>query len=158
MFSPRDWWVVSSSSVQTIAASNVNVKIGNGCSFIKSPAFRSDFCLFWTARAIFQQSGGYHYCRWQGCKSRPLLSTLRAFSSEGYITCHTYCDTGPPFLMSYPKDSWLSLLNAVLLAKEKSLPILNVLGLTRPARAGLELTTTRMLIKSTPTRIQQPVI
>jgi hypothetical protein len=27
--------------------------------------------------------------------------TLTAFSSEGSFTCHTYCDMGPPFLMSY---------------------------------------------------------
>jgi hypothetical protein len=65
---------------------------------------------------------------------------LTAFSSEGSFTCHTHCDTGPSFLRSYPKEPWFSLLNVVLLAKEQSLPILNVLGLTRPARAGLELT------------------
>jgi hypothetical protein len=29
---------------------------------------------------------------------------LTAISSEGSFTCHTYCDTGPPFLRSYPKD------------------------------------------------------
>jgi hypothetical protein len=39
-------------------------------------------------------------------------------------------------------------LNAVLLAREQSLPILNVLGLTRLARAGLELTTSWMLSKT----------
>jgi hypothetical protein len=27
---------------------------------------------------------------------------LRAFSSEGSFTCHTYCDTGPPFLRKDP--------------------------------------------------------
>jgi hypothetical protein len=88
-------------------------------------------CLFWVARAIFQLSGDCHHYRWQSCKFRPT-----AFSSEGSFTCHTYCDTGLPFLRLYPKDQWFSLLNAVLLAKEQSLPILNVLGLTRPARAG----------------------
>jgi hypothetical protein len=36
-------------------------------------------------------------------------------------------------------------------------PILNVLGLTRPARAGFELTTSRMLSESTTTRLPQPV-
>jgi hypothetical protein len=74
---------------------------------------------------------------------------LTAFSSESSFTCHTYCDTGPPFLRSYPKDPWFSLLNAVLLAKKQLLPILNFLGLTRPvSRAGLEPTTSRMLSKS----------
>jgi hypothetical protein len=36
-----------------------------------------------------------------------------------------------------------------------SLPNLNVLGLTRPAQAGLELTTYRLLSESTTTRLQQ---
>jgi hypothetical protein len=78
-----------------------------------------------------------------------LCLALTAFSSEGSFTCHAYCDTGPPFLRSYPKDQWFYLLNAVLLAKEQSLPILNVLGLTRPARAGLKLTTYRLLSEGT---------
>jgi hypothetical protein len=51
---------------------------------------------------------------------------LTAFSSEGSFTWNTYCDTKPPFLRSYPKDPWFYLLNAVLLVKEQSLPILNV--------------------------------
>jgi hypothetical protein len=81
----------------------------------------------------------------------------KAFSSEGSCTCHTYCDKGPPFLRSYPKDPWFYLLNAVLLAKEQSLPILNDLGLMRPAQAELELTTYRLLSESTTTRLWQPV-
>jgi hypothetical protein len=107
--------------------------------------------LFWVARAIFQLSGDCHHCRWQDCKFRPM-----AFSSEGSFTCHTYCDTGPPFLRSYRKDPWFYLLNTVLLAKKQSLPILNVLGLTQPARTGLELTNYRLLSESTTTRLRQP--
>jgi hypothetical protein len=68
-----------------------------------------------------------------------LCLALTAFSNEGSFTCHTYCDTGPSFLRSYPKDPWVLLINAVLLTKEQSLPILNVLGLMQPAREGLEL-------------------
>jgi hypothetical protein len=68
-----------------------------------------------------------------------LCLALTAFSSGGSFTCQTYCDTEPPFLKSYPKDPWFSLLNVVLLTKEQSLPILNVLGLTGPAWARLEL-------------------
>jgi hypothetical protein len=79
-----------------------------------------------------------------------LCLVLMAFSSEGSFTW----DTGPPFLGSYPKDPWFYLLNAMLLAKEQSLPILNVLGLTWPAWAGLELTTYRLLSKSTTTRLK----
>jgi hypothetical protein len=51
-----------------------------------------------------------------------LCLALTAFSSEGTFTCHTYCDKGPSFLRSYPKDPWFYLLNAVLLAKEQPLP------------------------------------
>jgi hypothetical protein len=51
----------------------------------------------------------------------------------------------------------LYLLNAVLLAKKQSLPILNVLGLTRPARARFELKTYRLLSESATTRLRQPV-
>jgi hypothetical protein len=78
-----------------------------------------------------------------------LCLALTAFSSEGSFMCNTYCDKGTSFLRSYPKDPWFYLLNAVLLAKKQSLPILNVLGLTRPARAGLELMTYRLLSEST---------
>jgi hypothetical protein len=87
-----------------------------------------------------------------------LCLALTAFGSEGSFTCHTYCNMGPLFLRSYPKDLRFSLLNAVLLAKEQSLPILNVLGLTRPARFGLELTTSWMISESTTTRLPQLVI
>jgi hypothetical protein len=45
----------------------------------------------------------------------------------------------------------------VFLAKEQSLPILNVLCLTQLVRAGLELTTYRLLSESTTTRLRQPV-
>jgi hypothetical protein len=83
------------------------------------------------------------------------LICLMAFTSEGSFMCHTYCDTGPLFLRSYPKDPWFSLLNAVLLAKEQSLPILNILGLTQQAWAGLELMTSRMLSENTTTRLPQ---
>jgi hypothetical protein len=93
-----------------------------------------------------------------GAANLVLCLALTAFSSEGSFTCHTYCDTGPSFLRSYPKDPWFYLLNAVLLAKEQSLPILSVLGLTWPARAGLKLTTFRLLSESTTTRLRQPVI
>jgi hypothetical protein len=52
------------------------------------------------------------------------MLALSAFSSEGSFTCHSYCDTRPPFLRSYLIDPWFSILNAVLLAKEQSLSIL----------------------------------
>jgi hypothetical protein len=57
-----------------------------------------------------------------------LWLALTVFSSEDSFTCHTYCDKEPPFLRSYPKDPWFSLLNPVLFAKEQSLPIFNAAG------------------------------
>jgi hypothetical protein len=89
-----------------------------------------------------------------GAENLDLCLARTAFSSEGSFTCHTYCDTGPPFLRSYSKDPLFYLLNGVLLVKEQSLPILNVLGLTRPAQAGFELTTYRLLSESTTTRLR----
>jgi hypothetical protein len=123
---------------------------------INATIFFLHVCLFGGPRAIFQLSGGCHHCRCQSC-NLDLCLALTAFSSEGSFTCHTYCNTGSPFLRSCPKDEWFSLLNTVLLAKEQSLPILNVLGLTRLAWAELELTTSRMLSESTTTRLSQPV-
>jgi hypothetical protein len=85
-----------------------------------------------------------------------LCLALTAFSSESSFTCHTCCDAGPAFLRSYPKDPWFYLLNAVLLAMKQPLRILYALGLTRPARAGLELTTSRLLSQTTTTKLRQP--
>jgi hypothetical protein len=89
------------------------------------------------------------------CNSIREYLVLMAFSSEGSFTCHTYCDMGPPFLRSYPEDQWFYLVNAVLLAKEQSLQISNVLDLKRPAQTG-ELTTCHLLSESTTTRLRQP--
>jgi hypothetical protein len=33
-----------------------------------------------------------------------LCLALMVFSSEGSFSCHTYCDTGPRFIRSHPKD------------------------------------------------------
>jgi hypothetical protein len=83
-------------------------------------------CLFWIARAIFSYLATVTITGDRAAKFRPMHSTvaLTALSSEGSFMCHTYCDTGPLFLRSYPKDSWFSLLNVMLLSKEQSLPIL----------------------------------
>jgi hypothetical protein len=113
-------------------------------------------CLAFTASS----SEGFFMCH-SYCNTGPLSANLdlcsvfTAFSSKGSFKCHTYCNMGPPFLRSYPKDSWFYLLNAVFMAKEQSLSILNVLVLTRPARAGLELTTYCLLSESTTTKLRQ---
>jgi hypothetical protein len=81
--------------------------------------------LFWVARAIFQLSElATVTITGDGVANLDLCLALTVFSSEGSFTCHTYCDTEPPFLRSYSKDPWFYLLIAVLLAKEQSLPIL----------------------------------
>jgi hypothetical protein len=64
--------------------------------------------------------------------------------------------TGHQILRSYSKNPWFYLLNAILLANEQSLPILDVLGLTRPAQAGLELMTYSLLSESTTLMLRQP--
>ena len=43
-------------------------------------------------------------------------------SSEGSLTCHTYCDTGHPFIMVISDDPWYSQPIAERLAVELSLP------------------------------------
>ena len=40
----------------------------------------------------------------KGCKFVDLCSSLMALSSQGSFTCHTYCDTGHPFIMVISKD------------------------------------------------------
>jgi hypothetical protein len=107
---------------------------------------KSLFCLFdwlfWAAWAIAQL---YVYLAGitiidDNVANLGLCLALTVFSSEDSFTCHTYCDTGPPSWRSYPKDPWFSLLNA--------------LGLTRPAWAGLELTTSPMISECTTTTLK----
>jgi hypothetical protein len=80
-------------------------------------------CLFVLSHTSnFQLYGDCHHYRWQDCKlDLHVCLALTAFSSEGSFTWYTYCDTRPPFLRSYPKDPWFSLLNAMLLPKKQSL-------------------------------------
>jgi hypothetical protein len=111
--------------------------------------------LFYVPLKNFSLIWRHHHIRWRAA-NLDLCLELTSFRSEGSFTCHTNCDTGPPFLRSYPKDPWFYLLSAVLLAKEQWLPILNVLGLTRAVRAGLQFTTYLVLSKSSTTRLRQP--
>jgi hypothetical protein len=90
-----------------------------------------------------------------------LCLALTAFSCEGSFTCtHLLRHGTSVFKVIFER---LVILPSEcgplgdLLAKEQSLPILNVLGLTRPAPAGLEFTIYRLLSESTTTRLRQPV-
>jgi hypothetical protein len=60
-------------------------------------------CLFGVAQAIFQLSATVTITG-DRAANFDLCVAVTAFSSEGSFTCHTYCDTGPLFLRSYPKD------------------------------------------------------
>jgi hypothetical protein len=79
-------------------------------------------CLFWVAQANFQQFD-------DRAAYLNLCLALTAFSSVYSFMCYTYCDTGPPFIRSYRKDPWFSTMNVMLLAKEQSLHIMNILDL-----------------------------
>jgi hypothetical protein len=125
-------------------------------SFLTNGSWLRFVCLFWVARAIFQLSGECKHITGDRVANLDLCLALTAFSSEGSCTCHTYCDTGPPFLRPYPKDPViLTSERTVLLAKQQPLRILNALGLTQLVRAGLELTTSRLLSESSITRLRQ---
>ena len=45
-----------------------------------------------------------------GCKFFTYARHLWPLRSEGSLTCHTYCDTGNPFIMNISEDPWHSLL------------------------------------------------
>jgi hypothetical protein len=72
----------------------------------QGPHYLLFVCLFTAAREIFQLSGGCHHSRWQGCKFRPILS-IYSFYQLGILNyVRTYCDTGPQFIRSHPKDRY----------------------------------------------------
>jgi hypothetical protein len=74
-----------------------------------------------------------------------LCLALTALSSEGSFTCHTYCDTGPPFFKVISE-------RPVILPSEcRALGEGGITTYSRrlPARAGLELTTYCLLSEST---------
>ena len=104
------------------------------------------FVLFIVAWAIFQLSGVCHNYRWKGCK-------IEAYARRSGPWADRDLYRASPAVTRVISERPVS---AVLLAKEQSLPILNVLGLTQPVRAGLQLTNYRLLSESTTTRLRQP--
>ena len=125
--------------------SNDFFKVSGGCSLCLSVCLASHEQYFSYLATVTNA--------WDRAANLDLCLALTTFNSEDSFTCHTYCDTGPPFLRSYPKDLWFYLLNAMPLANEQLLPILNVLGLERLVRARLELTASHLLSESTTTRL-----
>jgi hypothetical protein len=71
--------------------------------------------------------------------------------------CHTYCDTGPPFLMSSERSVILTS-ECCAVGEGAITTYFNVVGLTQTGRAGLELKASRMPSESTTTRLPQPVL
>jgi hypothetical protein len=72
--------------------------------FRNNRVLKTFVCLFTCARAIFQLFGGCHHYRWQGCKFRSMLSTHGFLAVRVSYTCYTYCNMGPQFIQSCPKD------------------------------------------------------
>jgi hypothetical protein len=60
-------------------------------------------CLFIAAQAIFSYLAAVTITGGRTANLDQCLA-LMAFSSEGSFTCHTYCDMGPKFIRSHPKD------------------------------------------------------
>ena len=52
-----------------------------------------DFSLLWRC----------HHCR-RRAANFDLCSALMDLSNEGSVACHTYCDTGQPFIMVISED------------------------------------------------------
>ena len=46
-----------------------------------------------------------HHCRWRAANF-DLCSALIAIEQWGSLACHTYCDTGHPFIMVISEDPW----------------------------------------------------
>ena len=44
----------------------------------------------------------------KGCKNQIFVRCFRPQSEEGFLSCHTCCDTGPYFFQSYPNDQSIS--------------------------------------------------
>jgi hypothetical protein len=74
----------------------------NDCEILRNAACMHFVCLFESHEQFFSYLASVTITD-DGAANLDLCIALTAFSSEGSFTCHTYCDTGPPFLR-YPKD------------------------------------------------------
>ena len=87
--------------LQFLAVKNLSTS----CYFMKHWWYKVClFVLFIAAWAIFQLSGGCHHYRWLGCKFRPMLGAQGLWAGRNLYRANTYCDTGPQFKRSHPKD------------------------------------------------------
>ena len=60
---------------------------------------RENLSLKWKIRS--------HHYQWRAANF-VLNSNSLLLSNEGSLACHTYCDTGRPFIMVISEDPWLS--------------------------------------------------
>ena len=97
----------------------INKLTGNGNVPYEQKIFEYD-CLFvvW----IFLSPSRIFYSFWvititgEGIQNVTYTRYSSPLSSEGFLTCHTFCDTGQPFKMVISEDPWHShLLPSVLL-------------------------------------------
>ena len=71
-----------------------------------------NFCLFvWSLSShskIFHSYGDVtrHHCRWRAANYDLYARDSWPLSSEGPLTCHTYYDTGLPFIIVISEDLW----------------------------------------------------
>jgi hypothetical protein len=98
-------------------------------------------CFIYSCLSNFSLSGDCHHYQWRGCKFRPLLSTY-GFQQWGFFYVPHLLRHGTP-IYKVPSER-LVIFSSNCRAPGEGLTIttyFNVLGLTWPARAGLELTT-----------------
>ena len=89
---------------------------------------QTSFCLFVCLRFIvplenFSLIWRRHY-NGEGLQILTYAQHSWPLSSEGSLTCHTYCDTGHPFIMVISEDPWNSHLLPTLLPLCISWPLI----------------------------------
>jgi hypothetical protein len=92
-----------------------------------------------------------------GAAKLDLCLALTAFSSEGSFTCHTYCDTGPPFFKVISERPVILTSECRALGEGAITAYFKRLRFDAAGPSGARLTTSRLLSESTTTRIRQPV-
>ena len=69
----------------------------------------TNICLFVCFCGVYRPTREFfiHHCRWRATNF-DVCSVSWSLSSEGSLTCHTYCDAGLPFIMIISEDPWRS--------------------------------------------------
>jgi hypothetical protein len=112
--------------------------------------------FIWVARAIFQLFGDCHHYWWQCCKFTPMLSAYGFYQSGFFYVQHLLRHRTSVFKVISEKPVILTT-ECHALGEGAITTYFKRLRLTRPAWAGLELTTPRLLSERTITRLRQPI-